>query len=145
MLAYGIGLTIFEEIVGGYSGPYFARTFAVFCVYMIISTSYFMWKSRKLKFTTNGSETLDGNITASTESKGFPFSTIIGVSNICIALIIAVAAIYVLIANPPQLVSDPEEILRLSILLLGIFYAALKTYYSLTVLKKIKHNSKHVD
>ena len=138
-LSIGIAFSIYEAIVGGYSDTEFSLLISLFSFYLIITTSYFIWNSRRLNLINkNYSETLDKEMIKSQRLENFRFSFPIGLSNIFIGLFIIGLMIYILIEESLGSFKEIEELLRFFILLIGIFYGSLKINYSLNTLGEIK-------
>ena len=136
-LVFGILATVYETIVGGYSDTEESILFSILATYMVLSTSYFIWKTRKLSKHRINSDILDEVVENSLDMHHFPLAKLICISNLAIGSLIIITAVFVLIAYPVRFVII-EELFRFCALIFGIFYGFLKIYYSFYSLKRIK-------
>lgn len=140
-LLFGISVSIYEVIVGGYSNPEGSVIISLVFTYVVLSSSYFIWKTRKIRRKTPYSTLIDQVDENSYEVKPFRLSWIIGFSNILIGLLFILAVFYILVrANPMHL--ETEDLLRLLIVGFGLFYGSLKIYYAIYVLSQISKSAK---
>lgn len=133
---FGIFVTIYEALVGGYSDTEGSLIFSVLIIYVVLSSTYFVWKTRKVSKRSISLETLGSDIVTLLQVDHFRFAYFFAVSNIVIGLLIISASIFVLIFYPISFFVI-EELFRLHVLIFGVFYGALKIYYSNFMLKRV--------
>lgn len=140
-LSIGVISSVFEIIEGGYSNPELTILFSLIALYIIISTTFFIWNSRKFKSKNHSDfESLDNELIETSFIKNFRFSKIIGYSNILVGILLIGVVLYILIFEPIYSFVIPEELLRFFVLILALFYGFLKIYYSNNILKIINKN-----
>ncbi len=139
-LFIGVLVTIYEIIIGGYSDTEESLLFSMICLYIILSTSYFVWKTRNVSKKRINDNTIDDDDIEIFKLDHFRFAKITGISNLTIGVLILGMAVYILIFFPIRFVLI-EELLRLFILVFSIFYGGLKMYYSIFILKRINLQS----
>ena len=140
-LIFGIFISVYEDLDGGYADIDDSMYASLFFLYFIFSTSYFVWKTRKVSKQDAASiDTSNSNFENLFEVEHFKHENFISVSNIVLGSLIILSGISILVFYPINLRLSGEQ-LRLGTVVFLIFYGWLKIDYSVFIIKRIKKRS----